>query len=148
MGKIQALIDRLRQAKADLIANREADATVIALDQIALTKLRLQQTGTDSKGQKFEGYTEGYKAERKEAGFQVGFVDFTRRGRTLGSIHPVVVESSIFAATVKLEASDEQSRAILRGLSIKRGNILQPSEKELQILRLVNRKRIAKYFKF
>lgn len=148
MATIRDLLAKIRQAKADLIANREADALRIALDQIALVKLRIQSRGENAAGAKFPPYVPPYAREREKKGYQIEFVDLTRTGRTLAAIVPVVVESSIFTATISIQGADDQTRAILGGLSRKRGNILEPSADELQLVRDANRQRIRKYFQF
>ena len=148
MATIRDFINRIKQAKAELIANREADALRIAFDQIALVKLRIQQSGQSASGGAFLPYTPSYAKQRKEAGYQVGFVDFTRTGRLFASISPRVESSDIFSATVVIQPDTEEGKKILQGLSNKRGNILEPSPQELEIVRAANRRRILSYFNF
>jgi len=148
MASIRDLINSLKEAKAQIIANREADALRIALDQVALVKLRIQSRGVNADGAKFEPYVPAYAKQRKNKGYQVEFVDFTRTGRLMASISPRVTSSSVFSATVVIGPDNPESEKILAGLSRKRGNILEPSEQELQIIREANRRRILKYFTF
>jgi hypothetical protein len=147
-ASITNLIEKVRDAKRQLIANREADVLRISLDQIALVKLRIQTTGEDSTGGKFEPYTPIYAAKRKEKGLQVGFVDFTDRGRLWASIQPRIVASNVFSASVEIGPQNEGDAAKLRGLQGKRPNILQPSDQEIRLIKEQNRNRIQKYFKF
>lgn len=148
MATIRDLLNRVRQAKAELIANREADALRIAFDQIALVKLRIQTRGEKAEGGAFLPYTPDYAKQRQKAGYQVGFVDFTRTGRLMASISPRIQSSDIFSATVVIEPDNDEGKKILQGLSGKRGNILQPSAQELEIIRAANRRRILSYFNF
>jgi hypothetical protein len=145
---IKNLIERIRQAKREIIANREADALRIALDHTALIKLRLQQTGKDAQGASFEPYTIGYKKEREKAGFQTSYVDFTRTGQLLASIRPVVTKSDVFSATVEITPSTEEGKTILRGLQNKRPGILESSQEEIQLIKKLNRERILRYLNF
>jgi hypothetical protein len=141
------IIERIRQIKADLINNREAELMRIALDQIALIKLRVQTTGKDFNEQQFEDYTPDYKRARAKAGYQVGFVDFTRTGQFWQGIVPVVVESSLYKTVIELRPSSPRGEAILAGAKKKRGNITQPSKAEIQMARDANRQRILSKFK-
>lgn len=143
---ISNLIQRIRQIKHDLIANREAEVLRISLDQLALTKLRIQTKGQNAENQPFAPYVPGYAAERKKAGYQVGYVDFTRTGRMWANVSPVVVESSVFSATVVLQGSEQRTNDIIAGARKKRGNILQPSKAEIELTRRANNQRIRKYF--
>jgi hypothetical protein len=147
MARLRSIIDKIIQAKNDLIANREADALRIVLDQTALLKLRIQSTGKDFQGAPFPDYVPAYKNKRQKEGYQIQFVDLTRTGRTLASIEPSIVESSIFAATVIIQGGNSESQAILRGLSKKRGNVLRFSEQEIALAQRANRERILKYFR-
>lgn len=140
------LIQRIRQIKHDLIANREADVLRIAFDQLALTKLRIQSKGQSAEGSPFAPYVPGYAAERKKSGYQVGYVDFTRTGRMWGNVAPIVVDSSVFSATVVLQGSEQRTQDIIAGARKKRGNILQPSKAEVELVRQDNNQRIRKYF--
>lgn len=142
---IRQYIDRLIAAKNSLIASRVDEVMKITLDVNALLKIRIQSRGEDYSGAKFEPYTPGYARTREKAGFQIAHVDLTRSGKTMASIMPVVQESSIFATVIIIQGADEQSRAIIRGLSKKRGDILRYSETELALARSANRQRILKH---
>lgn len=142
----ERIIQRIQQIKHDLTANREADATLIALDQIALLKLRIQTSGQDSEQKPFSPYVPSYAKERKSAGYQVGYVDFTRTGRMFAAVRPFVVSSSVFSATVQIAGADQRSRDIIAGAAKKRGNILKPTKQEIDLVRRANRERVLKYF--
>lgn len=141
----ERLIQRIRQIKADLIANREAEVLTIALDQVALTKLRIQSRGENSDGAKFPGYVPPYAKQRQKAGYQTQYVDFTRTGRMWAAVRPRIESSNIFSATVVIEGADQRSKDIIAGAAKKRGNILQPSEAEIALTRNANRERIKKH---
>lgn len=142
----ERLLQRIQQIRHDIIANREAEVLRISLDQIALTKLRIQTRGDDYTGQQFSPYVPSYTKERKKAGYQVGYVDFTRTGRMWANVHPVIVSSSVFSATVALQGSDQRTKDIIAGARPKRGNILQPSAGEIELTRRANRTRLQRYF--
>lgn len=145
---IESLIERVRDAKRQLIANREADALRIALDTVALIKLRVQNSGKDAQGGAFAAYTPGYAAQRTKAGFQTSFVDFTRKGELWANVQPVVVRSDVFSATVEIGPTDPAEVAKLAGLEKKRPGILVASKEEIEMVRKANRARILKYFNF
>ena len=141
-----ALLNRIRQIKQDLISNRESEVLTIALDQIALIKLRIQTKGQNSNEQPFAPYTAAYAKERKGSGYQVGYVDFTRTGRMFAAIRPRIVKSSPFSATIQIEGADQRAKDIVAGATRKRGNILQPSAAEIELTRQANRRRVLKSF--
>ena len=143
----ERLIQRIQQIKHDLAANREADATLIALDQIALTKLRIQTRGESPEGTPFLPYVPPYAKERKSKGYQVGYVDFTRTGRMWAAVRPFVVSSNVFSATIEIKGADQRARDIIAGAAKKRGNILKPSKQEIDLVRRANRERVLKYFR-
>jgi hypothetical protein len=142
----ERLLQRIQQIRHDIIANREAEVLRISLDQIALTKLRIQTRGDDYSGAQFAPYVPAYAKNRKKAGYQVGYVDFTRTGRMWANVHPVIVSSSVFSATVELQGSDQRSKDIIAGARPKRGDILRPSAGEIELTRRANRTRLQRYF--
>ena len=144
----EQLLNRIRQIKQNLINDRENEALRISFDQLALTKLRIQSKGQNSQEAAFAPYTEAYKKQRSSAGYQVGYVDFTRTGRLWANVQPRVTASDIFSATVVIEGSDQRSRDIIAGAAKKRGNILQPSKDEIEFTRQANRRRVLRAFGF
>lgn len=143
---LERLINRIREIKQNLINDREAEVLRIALDQLALTKLRIQTKGQNFNEQPFAPYTPAYKKNRQAAGYQVGYVDFTRTGRLWANVQPRIVASNIFSATVQIEGQEQRSKDIIRGAERKRGNILQPSKAEIELTRQANRRRVLKAF--
>lgn len=145
---IRTLIDAIERGKQALITNRENDVLRIATDQIALIKLRIQQQGLDFQNLAFPPYTPAYARQRKKAGYQVGYVDLTRTGRTLASVLPRITESSIFGATVIIESGTTEGKKIIEGLEKKRPGIYVSTPEEIELVREANRNRIQDYFKF
>lgn len=143
----EQLLNRIRQIKQNLVNDRENEALRIAFDQLALTKLRIQTKGQNFNEQPFVPYVPAYAKERQAAGYQVGYVDFTRTGRMWAAVRPRVESSSIFSATVIIEGADQRSKDIIAGASKKRGNILQPSKSEIEFVRQANRERVLKAFR-
>jgi len=142
------MIAELRRRKAEMVSNREADGLKIALDQIALVKLRIQQTGINSDGQKFAPYVPAYVKTRKKGGYQVEFVDLTRTGRLFAGIVPTVSKSTPFSVEIDIAPADQHGKDILAGLSKKRPNILKPNRAEQAMIQEANRQRVFKYLKF
>ena len=143
----ERIIARIRQIKHDLEANREAEATRIVLDQIALTKLRVQTKGESYTGAAFAPYVLATKKDRAKAGYQVGYVDFTRTKQMWAAVRPVTVSVNVFSATIEIQAANQRAQDIIRGAFPKRGNIVQPSKSEIELSRLANRERIEKAFR-
>ena len=143
----EKVIERIRQIKADIIGNREADALRIGFDLAALIKLRIQTTGVDSSGKAFEGYVSPYAKERQKKGYQIGYVDFTRTGRLMANIAPRIEKSNVFTATVIIDGIGQRSKGIIAGAARKRGNILSASADEIELARKANISRLEKYLK-
>lgn len=144
----EAIIERVRQIKADIIKNREAEVLKMALDGLALVKLRIQTKGQSADGPQFAPYVPSYAAERKKAGYQIGFVDYTRTGQFWASVRPQVETSNIFKTVVVIGATNARGSEILKGAEPKRGNLLQFSKDEIKLLEEMNQRRVAKYIKF
>ncbi len=142
----EAILNRIREIKQNLIDDREAEVLRIAFDQLALTKLRIQTKGQDFNEQQFAPYTEAYKKNRQAGGYQIGYVDFTRTGRLWANVQPRIVASDVFSATVQIEGQEQRSKDIIRGAEKKRGNILQPSKAEIELTRQANNRRVLKAF--
>jgi hypothetical protein len=144
----EGLLNKIRLAKANIIKNRESELLRISLDQLALIKLRIQTSGNDYKNAKFPPYTPAYAKERKRAGYQAGYVDFTRTGRFWAGVRPKVEKSDIFSTTITVGSEDARGKNILKGAEKKRGNILTPSREEIDFVRKANIKRVVKYLNF
>lgn len=139
---LEAIIRNLRERRQRLIDNRERKVVLIVLDQLAMIKLRIQREGKDFNEMPFAPYTDAYKKERGAAGYQVGYVDFTRTGRFWANTQPRVIQSDLFSTTVIIEGSEQRSKDIVRGAAKKRGNIYQPSKAEIEFTRQANRRRV------
>jgi hypothetical protein len=148
MNSIKELRDAIRKGINDLVDNRERDALQIAGDQLALIKLRIQTSGENSTGAAFTAYTSNYAKQRVKAGFQAAYVDFTRTGRMWANIRPQVIDSSVFSCRVEVKATLPNEQVKLEANSKRRGNILEPTQDEIDIVRKANRSRIKKYFNF
>jgi hypothetical protein len=148
MSVIRDIATQIANMRHNLTLNRESDVLAIALDHIALIKLRIQSSGVDADGKDFAPYVPPYARKRKAGGYQVGFVDFTVTGRLMASVRPTIVQSNEFACTVELGAVDDRGKTILTGAEKKRGVLIRPSKEEIKIVENANRERILKYIKF
>lgn len=143
---LEGLLNRIRQIKNNLTFNREAEAMRMAFDQLALLKLRIQTKGQNSNEQPFAPYVPAYARERQRSGYQVGIVDFTRTGRLWANVAPRVESATDTSVTVVIEGGEKRSKDIIQGARRKRGNILQPTRKEIELIRVANRERVLKAF--
>ncbi len=140
------ILERIAQIKQNLIRNREAELMRIAIDQIALVKLRVQTSGKNYEEVPFTAYTPEYAKSRGKAGYQVGYVDFTRTGQFWQGIVPVVVESGLLKTVIEFRPTSTRGENILAGAKKKRGDITRPSKKETQLAQAANRQRILNAF--
>lgn len=143
---LENILNRIRQIKNNLTFNREAEAMRMAFDQLALLKLRIQTKGQNSEEQAFAPYVPAYARERQRSGYQVGIVDFTRTGRLWANVAPRVESATDTSVTVVIEGGEKRSKDIIQGARRKRGNILQPTRKEIELIRAANRERVLKAF--
>jgi hypothetical protein len=139
---------RLEQVKTIIISNRQNDCLKIAADLKALIQLRIQTGGNDSQGQRFAPYTSAYaKYGRNAQGYQSEYFDFTRTGRAFSNISPVVTDQSKNITIVQVTGRSNETLLKLAGQVKKRGNILTPSQSEIDITNKANAQRILKYIK-
>ena len=141
----EEFIARTRQQLAMLNANRPAETLKLALDLKALVQLRIQTSGRSASGSRFAPYTPAYSLTRKNKGRQAGYVDFTDTGRMWNSIRPQVINSDETTTTIMVRASNGGDQAKLDGQARKRGNILTPSQDEINIAIQANNERVRKY---
>lgn len=127
-------IKRIKQIRDELIEERPKEVLLIANDMLALTKLRIQTTGTDSNNQPFEEYTTPYKKERIRRGASASRVDFTLTGAMFRNIIPRITNETKETTTVTIKAGNKAQQDKLDGQFKKRGNILSPTKEELDFL--------------
>lgn len=141
-------VEALKKAREEARQQRPAFTLKMALDTLALIKLRIQGSGQDFEGAPFADYNPIYaKYGREKKGYQSSFVDFTRQGRMWANIVPQVVEATPMKVVVETGAQDDENRAKLAGQVKKRGNILTPSADEVRMVRDANVQRIQNIFK-
>ncbi len=131
---------------AEMSANRDRDVLTISLEAKALMQLRIQETGYNFQERPFSPYTPAYGRNRKKAGYQTEYVDFTRTGNLWANVRPEVVESTETMSVVEITARDSSNQAKLQGAVKKRGNIILLSSKEVDLLFQLNEERVRRYF--
>jgi hypothetical protein len=135
----------LERRVAELNANRPRDVLQMALEFKALIQLRIQERGYNFQERPFTPYTPAYGKNRAKAGYQTEYVDFTRTGRLWANVRPEVIENTETKTVVEITARDDSNQVKLQGAVKKRGNILLPSDKEVDLLSQLNRERLARY---
>ena len=139
-------IRNLQARKEALNANRASDCLRITLDLIAQVRLRVQTRGEDYQERTLSPYTPGYAQQRARDGYQVGHVDFTREGRAWASVRPEVINQTNDSVTIEVAPRTGEDLDKFRGAVRKRGNLLLPSDSEIEIAARANRERVLKYF--
>jgi len=135
---------KIRQNLADLRANRERELLMLANDTVVQIKYRIQGSGENYLNTKFSPYTPGYAKQRAKKGFPTDKVDFTRSGRLWTSVYPDV-EGNSAVMTVVISAHGQDNIDKVEGAVKKRGNILRPSQEELDLAEQANNARVLKY---
>lgn len=136
--------ERLAKITTQLSEERERNAFLISADLAASVKLRIQKTGVNSEGQQFEDYTSVYTKRRRKDGFQARYIDFTRTGRMFASIQPRVTSHTDAKTAVTIKAGNSKEQTKLNGQARKRGNILLPTDEEIQQINELNRQRVIR----
>lgn len=136
MSIISRLTYYIRLEKHLSETNKE-DALLVGFDSLAILKNRIQRTGRNSEGDRFERYTPSYaKYGRKKLGYQDRYVDFTRKGELMRSLKAVITKASRNSVEVQLSADNATDQQKINGSFAKRGNILKLSEAERERARL------------
>lgn len=143
-------IERIKQARERLIANRQSESLQIAQDIIALVQYRIQATGTNYLNASFAPYGQRRATERQQRGRQTRYVDFTDTGELWRSIAPRISFNSESATEVTIDARDTRNKekldkALIQPRQNPRGNILMLSSDDIDDLTAAHGARIAKY---
>ena len=136
---------KIRQNLADLRANRERELLIIGNDISALIKIRVQGSGENYLNTKLSPYSKDYAKKRLIAGFQIINKDYTRTGRFWASVYAEIDKdgNTIFTIIITAHGQDNIDKAI--GAQKKDGNILRPSQEELDLAEEANNLRVQKY---
>lgn len=138
-SNIREYINELKARKERFLQERANTRLQIVVDLKAVIALRIQTTGKNYDDEDFEAYTPKYQAQ-KELEFEnarAGIVDFTRTGALWRNIKATIKEEGDII-TVTLEADNDTDRAKLASFIKKWGNILRPSQEEIDIVRQAN----------
>ena len=122
----------------------------LSTDLVALIRLRIQRSGLNSLGVPFTPYSDQYAKRREKKGLQSRIVDFTDTGRMLGSLQPFVLRQLEGTTEVVIKASNETQQRKLNFQIDKpkrgpRGNILLPTQREIDFLSTKYFEAIQKY---
>ena len=143
-------IQQIKDARARLIANRQADSLKIAQDILALVQYRIQSTGTNYLSASFAPYSPQRTKQRQQRGRQTNYVDFTDTGQMWRSIAPRVTQNSESATEVTIDARDafnqeKLDKALVQPRTSPRGNILMLSADDINDLTAAHGQRIVNY---
>lgn len=129
---IDAHIGSLRSALAELAKTQVEDCLLTTLDMIAFVKLRLAEGGGNSGGGQFSDYSPIYSKRRQEKGLQVGYKDFNVTGQLYASIQPEIRAAELGKVEVDIIPMGADNQAKVAGQIKRDGNILEPSQNEIQ----------------
>lgn len=146
---IEEYTELTRQRLEQMAANRGKDAELMAFDLKAAIQLRIQTEGVNYKEVKFNPYSNQHTKTRKDLGYQTEYVDYTMTGELWNDIQPRIESETPTSTTVSITARRKENFDKLRGAYNVRGDeVLRPSQKEIDLLNALNRRRINKYFNF
>ena len=140
--------NRLKSALAQLAETQVRDCLLTTLDMIAFVKLRLAEGGGNSRGGAFTDYSPIYGKVRKEKGLQVAFKDFNVTGQLYASIKPEVKAVSLGVVEVDIIPRGIDNNDKVRGQLKRDGNILYPTEAEIDdAIQAHTQRRVAQFKK-
>lgn len=145
---VDEYVIQMKERLAQMAANRADDAKQMAFDLKAAIQLRIQTEGVNYEEVKFSPYSPQHTKTRQDKGYQTEYVDFTMTGELWNDIQPRVTAETETSTTVTITANRSLNQNKLRGFVNKRGNILLPTEREIQLLNILNQRRINKYINF
>jgi hypothetical protein len=148
----EELKERIRLCKEAIERDRPKETLRIALNLLDAVRTRIQTGGGNFRNSPFTPYNPQYAKNRQRAGYQSDYVDFTRTGRLWANIAPQVVESTPEKTVVVISARLPAEQTKLNGQRNRprrgpRGNILIPSEGELDFARAANQARLDQHLK-
>ena len=114
-------------------SDRESIALRISKDLKAQVQLRIQTGGLNNQGRPFESYVPSYQKTRKKKGFQPFYFDMTRSGEYWADVKEEIVNSTPNEVTVQIGPTRQNNIDKALGQVEKRGNILLPSDDELEL---------------
>lgn len=147
---IEELNKRLIEARDAIIRDRPKETLRISLNLLDQVRTRIQTSGNNSKNVQFPPYSASYAKQRKRAGYQVGYVDFTRTGRLWGNIAPFIVDNTKEVTVVEISARNPDLQDVLNWQApipkaTPRGNILTPTQAELDFVEAAHILRLRKH---
>lgn len=111
----------------------------VAFDLKDAVRDRVQNSGTDRRGQPFAPYVPGYARQRQKAGAQFRKVDYTRSGRLWASITPEIESSNEREIVISIGPRTRENQVKLLGPGtlkprkdgVQRGLPTLPNDREL-----------------
>ena len=136
---------RIRQNLADLRTNRERELQIIGADLSALIKIRVQGSGENYLNTPFSPYTPGYAKFRQKTGRQTTRKVYDYTGRFWTSVYAEIDKDGNTTYTIIITAHGQDNIDKALGAQKKDGNILRPSQEELDLAEEANNLRVQKY---
>lgn len=148
-GLIKGLDRTIAEAKT--IVEEEMEVIALAA-QLTITQ-RITETGKDSEGNPFEGYTEAYQRRKENPPASAGaknryrgFVDFQFSGQMFNSIGIVERRDEGGQFVVTLAGRDAHTQDKMDGNNTKRTNWFSLQKSEIKILVAESKERITEKF--
>lgn len=137
LNQFRSNVDKFRSQRNDLLLGA-------VLDTKALIQFRIQSEGRNSELIDFDPYTPAYQRSKEKfsPNARSGIVDFTVSGRLWRNIKAFIVEESPERIIIELRADNELDQVKLNSFLKKWGNILTPSQEEIDMLAQVQLSRL------
>lgn len=135
--------ENLKHAIEELKATRQRETHLMMIDEVALVKRRVINTGEKSTGGLFEPYSPAYAKLRKKRTFS-SFRNFTFNADMMKSISAVELANDEYSTTYILGSEDPQQQKIVNYNKKRSGDFLALSPEEQVLLHKLNRERVIK----
>ena len=140
--------NRLKSALAQLAETQVQDCLLTTLDMIAFVKLRLAEDGGRADGSDFTFYSVKHSITRTNKGLQIAYKDFNMTGQLYASIKPEVKAVSLGVVEVDIIPRGIDNNDKVRGQLKRDGNILYPTEAEIDdAIQAHTQRRVAQFKK-
>ncbi len=139
--RIEGVISDLRGgAHAEVMAQ-------VAQEALTMMRQRVTETGMDAEGRPYKDYSESYKEYKKQEGKYKGFVDFSFTNRMWSNIKLTSPQDELRLGTARIKATTPFEQEKLRKNTASRGNILDLTDDEKELLKESYRDEILEIFK-
>lgn len=135
--------ENLKRAIEELKATRTRETTLMMLDEVAVVKARVINTGESAEGGGFNPYSPAYKKLREKKTRPTAYRNFSMTGEMWKKVEPIVTESDDVSTTYIVNSTEDRAHKLIGyNKASGGGDFLLISDKEQALLHTLNRQRV------